>query len=246
MCTYLIVDANSKARKDLGNKLKSIDADCQIQESENVQDALLLYVIHQPKLVFLEVDLKKEDGFELIHNLLELGENPRIALVTSNENHAVKAIRSSVIDYLLKPVSAEDLQLCIKRVDILDEQEQERQSMSELFLKLRMNKRVRINTRVGFEVMKPEDILYCKSDRNYTDIVLLSGLRINTCNTLGNVVQQLPQELFFRVGRSAVVNLNYIKAVNRKDKICELLCQGKVYKLPMSPNMVQKLAEVLV
>lgn len=245
MSNYLIVDTDKKASNDLKLKLREVESKCVIYQAYTIEEALLLYVLHKPQVIFLEVKLKNDNGFELIHQLMELGEHPKFAFVTKNKDYTIKAIRSSAVDYLMKPVNKEDLQFCLNRVQCLEDEELEKQKMSELFLKLRINKRVRINTRVGFEVIKPEEILYCKADRNYTDIKLVSGSCLTTSNTLSSVIQQLPTELFFRVGRSATINLDYLKSVNRKEKQCLLCCDNEIYKLPMSPNRVHQLSEVL-
>lgn len=245
MSNYLIVDSDKNASNDLKSKLKRMDEKCQICQAYNIEEALLLYVLHKPQLVFLDVDLKYDNGFELIHQLMELGEHPKFAFVTKSKEFTIKAIRSSALDYLLKPVNIEDLQFCLNRVKNLEDEELERQKISELFMKLKINKRLRINTRVGFEVIKPEKILYCKADRNYTDIKLISGESLTTSNTLSSVIQQLPSELFFRVGRSATINLDYLKSVNRKEKQCSLYCENEIYKLPISPNRVHQLSEII-
>ena len=245
MSNYLIVDSDKKANKDLKLKLREIESSCGIYQAYSVEEALLLYVLHKPQLIFLEVKLKDDNGFELIHQLLELGEHPKFALVTKSKDFTIKAIRSSAIDYLMKPVNIENLQFCLNRVQCQEYEEMQKQKMSELFFKLRINKRVRINTRVGFEVIKPEEILFCKADRNYTDIKLVSGDSLTTSNTLSSVIQQLPGELFFRIGRSATINLDYLKSVNRKEKQCLLCCDSDIYKLPMSPSRVHQLSEVL-
>ncbi|WP_321300146.1 LytTR family transcriptional regulator DNA-binding domain-containing protein [Marinifilum fragile] len=245
MNVYLIVDHCKKEIADLKSKLSKIEPECKVYHSTTVEDALLLYVLHKPQLVFLEVNLKNENGFELIHGLLELGERPNFAITTKNESFAIKAIRSSAVDYLLKPIAIEDLQFCLNRVQTMEYEEMEKQRMTELFLKLKIQKRVTIKNRVGFEVIKPEEILFCKADRNYTDIKLVDGTSLTTSTTLGSVVQQLTSKVFFRIGRSAVINLDYLKSVNRKDKQCLLSCNSEIYKLPMSPNRVQELSRVL-
>ncbi|WP_421917937.1 LytR/AlgR family response regulator transcription factor [Marinifilum sp.] len=245
MNDYLIVDQCKKEIADLKMKLSKIEPECMLYHSTTVENALTLYLLHKPKLVFLEVNLKNENGFELLYRLLELGERPNFAITTKKEAYAIKAIRSSAVDYLLKPVAMEDLRFCLNRIHSIEYEEMEKQRIAELFLKLRTQKRVTIKNRVGFEVIKPEEILFCKADRNYTDIKFVDGSSLTTSTTLGSVVQQLTSKIFFRIGRSAVINLDYLKSVNRKDKQCLLACNNEIYKLPMSPNRVQELSRVL-
>jgi len=245
MSNYLIVDSDKKASKDLILKLKIVEEKSIIHQAYTIEEALLLYIIHKPKLIFLELDLNNGNGFELIHRLSELGEQPKMVCVTKNKDLTIKAIRYSALDYLLKPVNTDDLQVCLKRVKNLIKNELRQKEILELDLKLKDNKTIQINTRVGFEVIKLNNILYCKADRNYTDIRLIGGASLTTSNTLSKVVQQLPSEFFFRIGRSAAINLRYLKSVNRKEKECLLHCENDTYKLPMSSNRINQLSEVL-
>jgi two-component system LytT family response regulator len=244
MSTYLIVESDKNLRKNLIISLHEIDPLCNIQETDCVEEAILAYIIKKPNLVFLSVDFTETDGFELIHELIELGEKPRVAIISKNEQNALKALRSNAVDFLSKPIKQNDIQFCINRVRCLEEAETERQKMSDLFLHLKMNHRIRINTRVGFEIIKSEDILYCEADGNYTNICLMEGKKQTTSTTLGCVIKQLPDDHFFRIGRSVVINLDYLKSVNRKEKICQLQVEGRSIELPLSNSRVQQLAEI--
>jgi len=245
MATYLIVDADINARKNLNEKLKELEPQCHVIETNCVDEALLLYMVQKPNMIFLDINLGEKNGFELIHELMELGERPLLTIVSQTETYAIKAIRLSAVDYILKPIKVEDLQYSLNRMHILEEEELEHQKRTDMFLRLKKNHRVRINTRTGFEIIRSENILYCEADGNYTNICLVDGLAQTTSTTLGSVVQQLPQDQFFRIGRSIVINLDYLKSVNRKEKLCQLQRGEKKYILPMSLNRVQELSQVL-
>lgn len=244
MSTYLIVESDKDLRKNLIHSLREIEPQCSIHESDCVEEALLSYIIHKPNIVFLSVDFTDKNGFELIHELIELGEKPRVAIISEDAQNALQALRSNAVDFLSKPIKRSDLQFCINRVRCLDQAESERQNMADLFLRLKMNYRIRINTRVGFEVIKSEDILYCEADGNYTNIFLMDGRKQTTSTTLGCVIKQLPDDHFFRIGRSIVINLDYLKSVNRKEKVCQLQVEGQSIELPLSNSRVQQLAEI--
>jgi len=244
MSTYLIVEADRDSRKNLINHLQDIEPDCKIHETSCIKDGLLQYAIQKPKLVFLGVDLPGQNGFEFIHELMELGESPRVAITSKNEQQLLRALRSNAFDFLSKPVKKDELQFCLKRVQYLREYEMERRKISELFQHLKKKNRIRINTRVGFEIVKSDDIIYCEADGNYTNICLMDGKKQTTSTTLGCMLKQLPDGNFFRIGRSVVINLDYLKSVNRKDRICQLQIDGKNIELPLSSKRVQQLVEI--
>ena len=244
MSTYLIVESDKYLRKNLIINLREIEPQCSIHETDCVEEALLSYIINKPNIAFLSVDFTDTNGFELIHELIELGEKPRVAIMSENEQNALQALRSNAVDFLSKPIKLNDIQFCINRVRSLEEDEAELQKMSNLFLHLKMYHRIRINTRVGFEIIRSEDILYCEADGNYTNICLMDGTKQTTSTTLGCVLKQLPEDRFFRIARSVVINLDHLKSVNRKEKFCQLKINGSIIELPLSNSRVQKLVEI--
>ena len=245
MFTFLLIESSSLTAEKLKQSICSIYENAQVYVSKDVEEGMSFYLKYQPDLTFLDIDENPDQVFEFIYRLEEVNDNPNLVVMASNKDFAIKAIRTSVIDYLLKPIKMEALRYCLQLAEKLHRKNEEELLILELYGKLKANKRIRINTRVGFEILKPEEVLFCKADRNYTDICRTDGKIVTTSNTLGCIERQLPPDLFFRIGRSAIINIDYIKAVNRKEKICELACDGKLHKLPLSPSKVQDLAAIL-
>lgn len=244
MATYLIIDDESGGREILSLLLKYIVPDCEIYESATVDEGLRVYLEQKPDLVFLDVQMPHKNGFEFVHELVQLGEHPKVVFVTAYNQYAIQAIKASALDYLLKPINEDDLRFCLNRIDSLQEEDFEHQKMIELLTRLKMNHRLKINTRVGFEVINPSEILYCEADGNYTDICLTDGKKLTTSTTLGLIEQELPKDQFFRIGRSIVINLDYLKSVNRKERICQLKFDDVSRDLPLSLSRVQDLSKI--
>jgi two-component system LytT family response regulator len=180
MYTFLLVDADAKSREKLSQQIQKVEAHCNILEASSTEEALRCFITQKPNLIFLDADLPGKSGFDFIHELTQVGEQPRVVMVAQHQRYAIQAIRASVVDYLLKPVEETDIRICLKRLYALEEEELERENMTELLIRLKQNHRLRVNSRVGFEIIKPEEILYCEADGNYTRICMLDNRKLTT------------------------------------------------------------------
>jgi len=244
MNRFLVVDDEDKAREVIGNLLHRIAPSCNVSEANSVEQGVKKYIEFQPDLVFLDIEMPHKNGFELVHELMLMGESPKVVFVTAFNQYAIKAIKASALDYLLKPIDENDLKQCIKRAKLITSNDKEEGKLGDLLDRLSINKRLKVNTRTGFEIIKQEDILYCEADGNYTNIFLTNQEKLTTATTLGLIEDQLTSDLFFRVSRSILINLDYLKSVNRKDKVCLLNVNNECISLPLSNSRVQKLAEI--
>lgn len=244
MNRFLVVDDEDKAREVISKLLHRLEAGCQITEANSVEQGIKSYIEFQPNLVFLDIEMPHKNGFELVHELILMGESPKVVFITAFNQYAIKAIKASALDYLLKPIDENDLKQCIKRAQLIENNKKDESKFGELLNRLSMNNRLKVNTRVGFEIIKQDDILYCEADGNYTNIYLTNKDKLTTATTLGVIEDQLISDLFFRVSRSILINLDYLKSVNRKDKVCHLQIDEECITLPLSYSRVQKLAEI--
>jgi len=157
---------------------------------------------------------------------------------------AIQALRYSAIDFLLKPFNEHDIRDCIHRLKNIEDDEALNINIHRMTSYWERRQLLKINTRVGFEIIRSEDIIYCEADGNYTNICLMDGKKQTTSTTLGCVIKQLSDDHFFRIGRSVVINLDYLKSVNRKEKVCQLQVKGQSIELPLSNSRVQQLTEI--
>jgi len=244
MNRFLIVDDEDKALEVINKLLHRVEPECLISEANSVEEGIKNYIEFQPDLIFLDIEMPHKNGFELVHELILMGESPNVIFVTAFNQYAIKAIKASALDYLLKPIDENDLKQCIKRAQLIANKDKEDGKLDELINRLSLNNRLKVNTRTGFEIIKQDHILYCEADGNYTNIYLTNQEKLTTATTLGLIENQLISDLFFRVSRSILINLDYLKSVNRKDKICHLQLDDECIPLPLSSSRVQKLAEI--
>ena len=193
-----------------------LDVDCPdinvVNISNNGADALKAIRQFSPDIVFLDVEMPKMNGFEMLEQLDSI--NFHLIFTTSYDQYALKAIRFSAIDYLLKPVDREELKNAIEKV-------RQRiqiplpQQIELLMQKIRqpskpVNK-IALPTMEGLQLIPIESIVSCESDDNYTNLKLKSGKKLLVTRSLKDIEETLEQHSFIRVHRSHLVNLNEIE-----------------------------------
>lgn len=217
---------------DNGNKLKAIivddepycceilaamlDADCPgvkvVSICSNGHDALTAIDKFSPDIVFLDVEMPKMNGFEMLEQLQEI--KFHLIFTTSYDQYALKAIRFSAIDYLLKPIDREELKRAVEKVKDRF-QIPVPQQLELLLQKFKqpsnpVNK-IALPTMEGLQMIPIETIVSCESDDNYTNIKLKNGKKLLVTRSLKEIEESLEQHSFIRVHRSYLVNLNEIE-----------------------------------
>lgn len=220
MIKALIIDDEAYARESL---TKVINQYCQeisiVGIGENVQQAVELISRFSPDLVFLDIEMPNGNGFTLFDKI----KNPSFETIftTAYEEYAIKAFRFAALDYLTKPIDFRQLQESIERFKRKQKVELKEQRI-ELLIENLSNKPTEFNKIVlpdydGFSMVKISDIIYCKADGSYTEVHLLSGKKITTSRLLKSLEELLPEQTFYRIHKSYLVNLNLIKRYNKMD-----------------------------
>ena len=172
----------------------------------------------QPNLVFLDVEMDDMTGFEMLERLDSI--DFKVIFTTSFDKYAIKAIRFSALDYLLKPVGKEDLIAAIERAH-LEPQKLQNEQVKELAeigkSKSAKIERIALTTADGLIFKNISDIIRCESDRNYTTVHLVSKEKLIVSKTLKEIDDTLDGSGFFRAHHSHLINLNHISRFVRSD-----------------------------
>lgn len=172
--------------------------------------------------IFLDISMPKEDGFAFLNTIQR--ENYSIIFVTAFEEYALRALKASAIDYLLKPINPQELCDAVSKAARLHElrhgHEQGKSSYRESLDNLNENIRqhdkpitkITVAEQFGFQIIDTSTIMYLEADSNYT-IMHLSGLKkIVATRTMGDFEKILDTQTFFRIHKSMIININYLKA----------------------------------
>ncbi len=236
----LIVDDEPEARELLKFILQEEKGLKVVGMAGNVDDAMKLMKEELPDLVFLDIQMPDKDGFQFIELVNRDGHEPGIIFVTAFDNYAIQAIRNSVFDYILKPVRKQELFHAVERYRKRSAKGRNR-DLAELIGVLKRSEpgKVKLNTRSGYILIHPAEVVYCQADGNYTHIQMSDGTKEITTQNLGAIEELLKTGTFFRVSRSYLVNLKYLARVDRKSNLCFLEYNGEACSIKIPSQKIK-------
>jgi two-component system LytT family response regulator len=196
--------------------------------SQTVEEGIKQVATLRPDLILLDVQLNEKTGFDLLRALPRL--NFEVIFTTAYEKFAIHAIKFSAIDYLLKPVDKDDLDLALTRLSYEISKKMTGVKLDHLLQTIeRKNgspRKILVPTVSGFEFLDVADIIRCQSDINYTTIFLKEKKKLLVAKTLKEFEEMLTVYDFFRVHNSHLINLACIKSYNKGKGGSLLLTDG--------------------
>lgn len=169
-----------------------------------------------PDLVFFDVEIQNQTAFELMSQLSKI--DFKVIFTTAHQEYALKAIKVSALDYLLKPIDETELTEAIEKITKSLQKSDSVQKILDLVLELkkeRLPPKIGLPTLFGQEYVTPEEIIRCQADVNYTHIFLRDGRKLTVAKTLKEYELILLDHGFFRVHNSHLVNLREVKFYNK-------------------------------
>ena len=226
----VIVDDDEFSCFHLQDIIKHKVSDVEVIATFNsAEDAIGKLASLKPDVVFLDVEMPGGmSGFDMLKKLPAI--NFEIIFTTSHEHYAIRAIRFSAIDYLLKPVNVADLQEAVSRVF------EKRSNNSDLSLwqmevvtqaKTKIEN-LAIPTMDGLIFIGLQDIMYCEGDDRYTKIYQNDKKMVMSSRTLGSFEELLLPHGFFRIHKSHLINLSHMKKYLRGDGGQVILTDGTI------------------
>lgn len=200
-----------------------------LYSASSVKDGVHAIHKYSPQIVFLDIEMPEENGFKLF----EYFDTVRFEVVflTAFQNYAINAIKYAAFDYILKPLNFIDLRDVIARYEKKQSDQDSTTRVQTLLSNLStggdIQSKVALPTLSGFKMEKINKIIYCEADENYTKIFTAQNDMILVSKTLKFVEDLLPPTYFFRIHKSFLVNLNYIKEYSRTEGHKIILENGK-------------------
>jgi two-component system LytT family response regulator len=198
----------------------------------------------KPDCVFLDIEMTEMDGFQMLHKLKY--RDFELIFTTAYDSYALKAIKERAIDYLLKPIDSDDLKKAAER--ILEKKKNNRlgEQLRNIMLDLRSQQSSRkiplsFNEKTIF--ITADDIIYCKSDGNYTELFLKGGKKEVLSKKIKEVEALIHNSNFFRAHKSYLVNLSYVSEFVKTDGQYLILEDGS--SIPVSRSKKQELLHLL-
>ncbi len=193
-----------------------------VAEAANSTEALKQIYFHKPDLVFLDVEMPGSNGFDLLEKIQE--HDFEIIFVTAFDQYALKAIKFSALDYLLKPLRKDEFINAVQEFLNRQKNAYDRKSViNNLIRNLKSVEeklfRLAVNTSGKTYFLLPDEIIRCEADGNYTRISCSNKEMILASRTLKEFDDLLNGYNFIRVHRAHLVNKNHIRSFNNENKL---------------------------
>lgn len=248
MIKTIIIDDEYNAREFLEKLLNRyfINKFIVLDKCESIDQAVLAIEKHNPDLIFLDVQMPNKNGFELFKEIKNI--DFEVIFTTAHSEFAIDAIKCSALDYLLKPINYIDLVATVKNYDAKQSKVAHLTKLQVLIENLETGNsefnKIAIPTETGFELIKPNSIIYCEADSNYCKLHLLNGKSLIVSKTLKHIEELLPKAIFFRIHKTYLVNLNYAVRFNKTNELLVELNNGQ--KLPVSVRKKEEFIHAII
>ncbi|MCO7184300.1 LytTR family DNA-binding domain-containing protein [Tenacibaculum sp. SSH1-16] len=234
MLRAVIVDDEPKAIQGLSWELSTFENDIEIIETFTIAEKAIKFINENTiDCLFLDIEMPTMDGFQLLEKL----ENKNFAIIitTAYNEYAIKALKNQAIDYLLKPIDSDDLEETIGRIKQHYKNNNNTEKVEKIlssFNKKFNRRKITINTDGKLVFLAQDEILFVESDGNYSTIYTTgTNKKIVVTKKLKEINQLLPEDHFFRIHNSYIINLNKIKEFLKSDGYVVL---ENNHKIPVS------------
>jgi two-component system LytT family response regulator len=190
-----------------------------VGNARNNRDALTLIRNKKPQLVYLDIELNQGNAFELLEDLHNANElDFQVIFITAFNEYAVKAFRFNAIDYLLKPISIDELKEATLRachkINQLAGNENILVALNQLKVNLNTTK-IGIPVADGVLFIKTDEIVRMEASGSYAILYLVDGKKITSTKNLKDFESMLPEGMFIRVHHSWIINMKYLRKYYR-------------------------------
>ncbi len=232
----IIVDDERLARKELRSLLVDFDEISIIGEAEDLSQTVNLIENKNPDVVFLDIQLMNENGFDLLEMVEQ---NFKLIFVTAFDEFAIRAFEINALDYLLKPINPERLRTSIERL-FNNEDEKKETELRKLEIDDRLL--LEINERSYF--LQISTISHICASGDYTEVFMTNGMKTLIEKPLIEWEERLPEKHFTRIHRSTIINLNEVKKLETLfNRTMEVQLKKVQKSFPVSRRFVAKLKE---
>jgi two-component system LytT family response regulator/two-component system response regulator LytT len=257
----IVVDDEQLAREELIFLLGQLGGVEVVAQAGNGLEALRVIEEHTPDLVMLDVQMPGFTGFEVARRLLDSGIESQLVFVTAYDQHAIEAFEVNAVDYLLKPVEAERLEMAVERVRRRLQADRppppqpaavptgdDLEKLLQL-LSARQERREQLAVKVGdrFLLIRTDEVVHASVENDVITVVTNTLSGTSNYRTLDELQARLDPAVFWRVHRSHLVNINRIKEIVpwfSRNYILKMK-DAKGSEIPVSRSQTKRLREYL-
>ncbi|MBI1836985.1 MAG: response regulator transcription factor [Flavobacteriia bacterium] len=230
----IIIDDENRTRDLIAKMINSFGLDIEaIPAAESVETGIKAIEELKPDIVFLDIKMPDGTGFDLLKAIPN--KNFEVIFITAHEEFAIKAIKFSALDYILKPVDPEELKAAVVHaMETLGNKKEESQfDALQLNIQPNQKRRLVLKTQESVHIVELDHIIRCEADRNYTSFYLTEGKKILVSKTLKDYETLLSGHNFLRVQQSHLINLDFVARYDKGNGGSVVMKDGS--EVPLSP-----------
>ena len=207
-----------------------------------IDDAFQGIQKHRPDLVLLDIELGKQNSFDLLSRFPSI--DFQVLFITAHQKYALDAFKFSAVDFLLKPLSYSALEAALKRVDELHPAEHmdQLETLQYNLTNTQEDQKIILKTQDKIWILRLNEIVFCESDLSYT-IFQTAAERIIVSKTMGYYEGLLVGYGFFRVHKSFLVNVSHVKKIHKSDGGEAELSNGS--RVPISQRRKEEFLKII-
>ncbi len=233
----VIIDDEEDSRSNTRNMIQNYCPEIEIVgEADNGPSGKMKIQELKPHVVFLDINMPGMNGFQMLEGIYD--RDFCVIFLTAYSEHGITAVKAGAVDYLLKPLMLSELQSAVHKVVV-----HYQSKGNPAGTKGEDKNLVLINHSKGFTLVDFKDIVWLEASDNYTNLFLNGQKKIIASKTLKEFETILPSSDFFRVHRSALININFVKEYSNHEGGEVILSDGT--RVQVSKARVQDFAEFI-
>lgn len=226
MFKVVIIDDELSAREVIAHQLSACCEQAElVGEADSVESGIALIEATKPDIVLLDINLKDGSGFDLLRKLDQI--RFKLIFITAYDKYALKAIKFSALDYLLKPIDSDEFAAAMKKALSKLESENQNLKLNAFFNNFKfINQEARkivLHTANSIYLLNVADIIRCQAENNQTRFYLTSGDKLLAPKTLREYDDLLSDYQFIRVHKTHLINTNFIERFDKRNKLLLIL-----------------------
>ena len=232
MLDCLIIDDEQRFRDVIKEYINNQANLRLVGEANSVKSGIELIESNSFDLLFLDIELPDGVSFDILQKFPT--RDFQVIFTTGHNDYAIKAIKHSAIDYLLKPIDANEFDFAVQKAIKMHGNKANNQKLDLMLSNIKNNSfsKVVLHTANGYEFLDKNKIIYCEADISYTIFHMVNKQKIVASMNMKKVHEILTENIFFRIHKSFIVNLEQIEKINKADGGTVVMLNGVT--LPIS------------
>ncbi len=186
--------------------------------ASNIDEGYALIESQKPDLVFLDIQLGEDRGFDILDRLMH--RDFKLVITTAYDQYAMEGFKYEAVDYILKPYSPTSIVSAVQRVKRYKGDEYVFSRLSNMIKSdsaESYHKKLQVSTTEGIHILDYDDIIKVEANKAYCQIHRADGTKLLVSKSIGSLEKKLPPQFFFRVHSGHIVHLRYVKQICNQD-----------------------------